>query len=44
MVRKIDWDGVTYHLVSIIHFIIYELKIIRETLNTSDLSDSHSSI
>lgn len=44
MVCKIDRNGIAYHLVSIIHFIIYELEIIRKTLNTSDFSDCHSSI
>ena len=44
MIRKIDRNSIAYHFISIIHIIVYELEIIRETLNTSDLSDSHSSI
>ena len=44
MERKIDRHSITYHLITHINVIINEMKIIRKSLNTSDLTHSHPSI
>lgn len=44
MIRKVDRNGIANHLISIIHLFIYELEVIRKTLDTGNLSHGHSSI
>ena len=44
MVSKIDRHSIANHLITIVYVIVDELEIVRETLDSSDFTNSHPSI